>query len=164
VSAGPTRADTLALSSSAFESGGRLPSVYTHDGEDRSPPLSIGGVPAESETLALVVDDPDAGDEPFVHWLLWDVPADTRTNPPGVNQTRRVAALDGAAQGTNDFGELGYLGPRPPADDGPHTYRFTLSAVDGTLPVQAGSRRWAVSDALAEAELARARVVGRYER
>jgi Raf kinase inhibitor-like YbhB/YbcL family protein len=122
------------LSSPAFDAGATIPTKYTCDGEDLSPPLRIRGTQDAVESLALVVDDPDAPSAtPFVHWLLWNVPPDTEEVPEDVPQEQTVSALDGAAQGTNDFGEIGYRGPCPPADDGPHTYRFTVLSLDTML-------------------------------
>ncbi|MFB6176900.1 MAG: YbhB/YbcL family Raf kinase inhibitor-like protein, partial [Halobaculum sp.] len=77
-----------------------------------SPPLEIDGVPSGTERLALVVDDPDAPTaEPFVHWLLWNVLPGTDRIPRDVPETEVVSSLDGARQGTNGFGEIGYRGP-----------------------------------------------------
>ena len=154
----------FALSSPAFEDGGTVPKEYTFDGRDVSPPLSIAGVPESAASLALVVDDPDAPNPPFTHWLLWNVPPSTTTIPADVPQSESVDALDGATQGTNSFGELGYRGPRPPAGDGPHTYRFTLHAVESPLQIQAGAEREAVDAALEDTVLATARLSAEYQR
>lgn len=130
------------VSSSAFDVGTTIPTEYTCDGEDVSPPLRIRGTPDGVESLAVVVDDPDAPSEtPFVHWVLWNVPPDTEEIPEAVPQERTVSALDGAAQGTNGFGELGYRGPCPPANDGPHTYRFTVLTLDTMLDLDPGADR-----------------------
>jgi Raf kinase inhibitor-like YbhB/YbcL family protein len=152
------------LSSPAFENGGSIPTRYTADGEDLSPPLAVEGVPAEASTLALVVDDPDAPPEVFVHWALWDLPADTARVPEGINQSRRVPDLGDAKQGTNGFGELGYRGPRPPEEDDAHTYRFTLYAVDGTPNVQAGANYGALARGLDGIVLSSARLTATYDR
>ena len=127
------------LDSPAFTPGTALPEAYTCDGEDVSPPLRLRGTP-DVESLAVVVDDPNAPSEaPFVHWLLWNVPSDVEEIPEGVPREPTVEALDGAAQGTNDFGELGYRGPCPPADDDPHTYQFTVQLLDTTLDLEPGA-------------------------
>ncbi|WP_247009096.1 YbhB/YbcL family Raf kinase inhibitor-like protein [Halorientalis litorea] len=152
------------LTSSAFANGETIPTKHTGDGADVSPPLSLAGVPGAIASLALVVDDPDAPDGTFVHWLLWGLPPETREIPEHVPQARRVPSLGDARQGTNGFGELGYRGPRPPEGDGPHTYRFTLYALDSTVNVQAGARRRALSNAMAESVVATARLTGTYER
>lgn len=146
----------------AFEDGGTVPVEYTCDGEDRSPPLSVGGLPDGAETLAVVVDDPDAGG--FAHWLLWNVPADGGSIPAGIERAETVSELDGARQGTNDFDEVGYRGPCPPGGDGPHTYRFTAHAVETTLDLAPGGTKAGLTDALSGSTVATARVTGEYER
>ncbi|WP_246982189.1 YbhB/YbcL family Raf kinase inhibitor-like protein [Halorientalis marina] len=152
------------LRSPAFADGEAIPRKYTADGDDVSPPLEIEGVPNGADTLTLIVDDPDAPDGPFYHWLCWNVPADTTRIPEGVTQARRIPDLGDARQGTNGFGELGYRGPRPPAGDDPHTYRFTLYAVSGSLNVQAGARYPTVDDALSGSVVASTRLTGEYGR
>lgn len=125
----------------AFEAGGSIPERYTGVGEDVSPPLAVESVPEGTETLALVFEDPDAPEGPFVHWLLWNVPAETDEIPEDLPQEETLADLDGARQGTNDFDEIGYRGPFPPEEDDPHTYRFTISALDTSLDLEAGATR-----------------------
>jgi Raf kinase inhibitor-like YbhB/YbcL family protein len=127
------------LSSPAFTGGTPVPTRHTCDGADVSPPLRLAG-PPDAESLALVVEDSDAPtDEPFVHWLLWNVPPDTDAIPEGIEPEPTVEPLDGAVQGTNDFGDLGYGGPCPPADDGPHTYAFSVLLLDTTLDLDPGA-------------------------
>lgn len=162
----PTIGDgELSISAAAFDDAGTIPARYTCDGENVSPELAVEGVPDGAGSLALVVDDPDApGSDPFVHWLLWNVPPGTETIPRGVPQGETVDALDGARQGTNGSGSVGYFGPCPPTDDGAHTYRFTLSALDGMLDVSAAAKRDALAEAMADRMLARARITGEYDR
>lgn len=154
----------MTLSSEGFADGERIPDQYTYEGADVSPPLSIGGVPDEAASLVLIVDDPDAPTPPFTHWVLWNLPPDTTSLPEGMPRTARLEAYGGAKQGNNSFGELGYLGPRPPEGDGRHTYRFTLYAVETELNVQARSRRGRVDDAMRGQVVATARLTGTYER
>lgn len=154
----------LSLTSPAFEHGETIPVRYTGEGADLSPPLTIEGVPDEAGSLALVVDDPDAPGGDFVHWLLWNVPADVTEIPEGVPQQETVPSLDGASQGTNDFDELGYRGPLPPEGDGPHRYRFTLYALDGMLDLEAGAKRDSLGNAMDGRIRSTARVTGMYER
>ncbi|MFB6178904.1 MAG: YbhB/YbcL family Raf kinase inhibitor-like protein [Halorientalis sp.] len=132
---------SLQITSPAFDEGETIPAKYTSDGQDRSPPLTISGVPDDAASLALIVDDPDAPNPPFTHWLLWGVPTETTTVPAGISQSRTVSILGGAKQGTNSFDELGYRGPKPPKGAGPHTYRFTLYAVRNSLTLQPGADR-----------------------
>jgi len=154
----------FALRSPAFENGGAIPAEFTCDGENRSPPFRIESVPEDAESLALVMDDPDAPDPPFVHWLLWDVPVDTESVPEDVPAGETVDALDGASQGANDTGDLGYVGPCPPEDDPRHTYLFTLYALEEPLGLDPGAEYDAVLDAAIPRAIARTRYVGQYER
>ena len=154
----------LSVTSSAFEEGGQIPPEYTGDGADRSPPLDIDGVPEGAVSLALLVDDPDAPGGTFVHWLLWNLPPDRTTLPAGVPQRERLPAFGDVRQGTNGFDEIGYRGPRPPSGDGPHTYRFTVYAVDEQLELSAGARRRKLDAALAGSVVASGRLTGEYER
>ena len=160
-----TTPSDLRLRSDAFDPGEPIPTQFTCEGADENPPLRIGNVPSDAATLALVVDDPDApGDEPFVHWLLWNVPADTTRIPRGVATTERVESLD-AVQGRNGFSAVGYRGPCPPTGDGPHTYRFTLTALPDTLGVAPGATRTELAAALDDADsLARTRLTGTFDR
>ena len=115
------------------------------NGERTTPPEDGGTVP-----------------ERFVHWLLWNVPADVGSVPKGVPQERSV--LDGARQGTNDFDETGYRGPLPPEGDGPHTYRFTMYTVAAELDLEAGSRRDDLEAALDGRVPDTHRITGEFER
>jgi len=152
------------LVSSAFEAGEPIPAAYTCSGAGRSPPLSVSGVPTGAETLALVMDDPDAGARPYVHWLVWDVPADRTEWPAGIPDGERVEALGGAAQGTNSRGTVGYVGPCPPPADGAHTYRFTLYAMGSSLGLDPGAERSAVESAIAGTEYGVTTLAGTYDR
>lgn len=152
----------LSLSTPAFADGATIPERYTGVGADVSPELAVDSVPPSASTLAVVVADPDA--DGFVHWLLWNVPADVGTIPEGLPRTERVDSLGGARQGTNGFGELGYRGPLPPEGDGPHTYRFVVRAVDTTLALAAGAKRGRLESALDGHVQATAELTGEFER
>ncbi|PSQ10574.1 YbhB/YbcL family Raf kinase inhibitor-like protein [Halobacteriales archaeon QS_5_70_15] len=151
------------LASPAFGDGEPIPEEYTCSGADRSPPLSVSAVPPEAETLALVMDDPDAGATPYVHWLVWGVPVDRTEWPAGVPEGRRVDEL-GGAQGTNSRGTVGYVGPCPPPDDGAHTYRFGLYALGSSLGLDPGAERSAVESAIGDARYGVATLRGTYDR
>jgi len=163
---GPSESGEFSISSLAFEDGEEIPTQYTceREGEVDSPPLRIDGVPSGAETLALTVDDPDAPNPPFVHWLLWNLPADTEQIPSSVPHGPSVSDLGGAEQGTNDADEVGYSGPCPPPEDGPHTYRFTLYAVDTELELEAGATRGELDAALDGKTVGTARLSGTYSR
>ena len=154
----------LSFSSPAFTAGTAIPQKYTCDGEDVSPPLELRGTP-DTESLALVVDDPDAPtDEPFVHWLVWNIPTDIEDIPEAVPRDLTVEALDGATQGTNDFGSLGYRGPCPPAGDGAHTYRFTVQLLDTRLELEPGADVETFRSAVEPHVSGEATITGSYQR
>jgi Raf kinase inhibitor-like YbhB/YbcL family protein len=104
----------LDLRSAAFEEGGAIPARYTCDGQDVSPPLSWSSSPDETRSLALIADDPDAPGGTFVHWVIYNLPPDTRRLPEDV-PNREETLPSGAAQGVNGAGSVGYMGPCPPS-------------------------------------------------
>lgn len=121
----------MKLTSSAFEDHGSIPRRHTCEGNDVSPPLAITAVPAGAQSLALIVDDPDAPDPAapkmtWVHWVMYDLPPGTSLLPEGVS----AAALH-ARDGLNDWKRTGYGGPCPPI--GRHRYFFKLFALDRLL-------------------------------
>ena len=128
---------SLTLTTTAFPQGGPIPEKYSRDGENISPPLSWSGVPERTKSLALIVDDPDAPKGTFVHWLLYDISPATTHLGEHMPSTQTVA--DGAKQGQNGFGEIGYGGPEPPS--GTHRYFFHLYALDAPLDLPPGVER-----------------------
>jgi Raf kinase inhibitor-like YbhB/YbcL family protein len=113
------------LSSTAFPPGGAIPTKFTCDGRDISPDLAWSGTPDGTGALVLVVDDPDA--RGFIHWLVLDLaPSADGSLPPGIS-----TSAEAPAQGTNDFGRIGWGGPCPPS--GEHRYVFTLTALAAPL-------------------------------
>lgn len=155
----------MKLSSPAFEENATIPERFTCDGEDASPLLNVTEIHSEAETLALIVDDPDAPrEEPWVHWLIWDIPAAADQISEGYPPSGDGKAFDQAAQGTNDFGNVEYGGPCPPTDHGEHRYHFTLFALDTTLGLEAGANRTQLEDAMDGHVLEQDRYVGVYER
>jgi Raf kinase inhibitor-like YbhB/YbcL family protein len=135
------------LTSTAFAEGGAIPTEFSCDGANVSPPLSWAGVPAGSEALVLVVDDPDA--RGFVHWIVLDLPGTDGSLPKDVSPT-----ADSPQQGTTSFGKVGWGGPCPPS--GTHHYRFTLTAVAAPLGLPGHP-----SGPDVEAALGRANVLGK---
>ena len=148
--------------SSSFGDGEGIPVGHTCDGEEVSPPLDVEGVPEEAETLAVVVDDPDAPGGTFVHWLLWNVPADIGNIPGGVAPEPTVTELGGARQGTNGTDEVGYAGPCPPEGDGQHRYRLFVHAVGRELDLDARATREELDAALDGSTVATGRLEGTY--
>ncbi len=144
----------MQLRSPAFDEGASIPSRYTCDGEDLSPPLEISDVPEKAESLAVVMDDPDAPMGTFDHWLVWNI-------PPHTGEISEGAEPDGV-QGRTDFGKLGYGGPCPPS--GTHTYRFKLYALDCTLDLGEGKRKSDLESAMEGHVLQQASLNGRYRR
>jgi len=121
---------SITLTSSAFAEGGAIPVEYTADGEDVSPPLRWSDPPADVETFALICEDPDAPRGTFTHWVLFDLPADTRALGEAVSVEPELP--NGATNGMNDFKKTGYGGPSPPVGK-PHRYFFHLYALDHKL-------------------------------
>ncbi len=138
-SASPTaEVAQLEVVSSAFADGGGIPVKFSCDGDGGAIPLEWTGGPAETLSYVLIFDDPDApGDEPFVHWLMYDIPA----NMSGFESVSKDGRLpNGAAQGQNSRGEIGYAGPCPPEGQ-THTYVVTMYALDAALGLEPGVSR-----------------------
>jgi Raf kinase inhibitor-like YbhB/YbcL family protein len=155
----------MTLRSDAFEDGRAIPRRYTEDGEDLSPPLSWSGLPEGTKELALIVDDPDAPRaEPWVHWVLYKVPADARTLPEGIPPTPVLDVPPGALQGKNSWGTIGYRGPAPPRGHGTHHYHFRLHALEAPLRAAQGLDKAGLQEAMQGHVLAEAELVGTYER
>jgi Raf kinase inhibitor-like YbhB/YbcL family protein len=123
-------AGTFTVSSTAFKAGETIPTKYTADGADISPPLNWSGAPAGTRSFVVIVEDTDAPGGTFTHWVLFNVPEDAAGLPERV--PKQPVTSDMALQGTNDFGQLGYGGPSPPPGS-PHHYRFTVYALDNML-------------------------------
>src|SRR5437762_9347386 len=129
-----TQGGTMKISSASFAASEMIPKRFTCDGPDVSPELSWTEPPAKTQSFALIMDDPDAPAGTWVHWVLFDLPADTRELPE--SSSRQEHLENGAKQGKNDFGKIGYGGPCPPAGP-PHRYFFTLYALDQTTGLKA---------------------------
>jgi len=150
------------LTSTAFAANQTIPAKYTCDGADVSPPLAWKDPPPATKSFALVCDDPDAPAGTWVHWVVWDMPPTLRGLPENLPKTPTLD--DGTRQGTNDFKRTGYGGPCPPPGHGPHRYVFRVYAIDSVLGVAPGSTKSALEKAVTGHTLARAEVIGRYER
>jgi len=123
----------LKVTSPAFQPGGSIPSKYTCEGQDNSPPLAWSGAPANTKSFALIVDDPDAPDPAkpqrvYVHWVVYNLPATTTAL---AENGSKKGVLRGGVQGKNDWGKAEYGGPCPPI--GRHRYFFKLYALDTEL-------------------------------
>jgi Raf kinase inhibitor-like YbhB/YbcL family protein len=148
------------LSSAAFADGARIPPRHTADGDNISPHLSWSDPPAESESLALLCEDPDSRSGHFAHWLAWDIEPSQRQLNEGVPAS---AENYGIRQGENGFGQTGYGGPRPPAGP-PHRYVFRLLALDTRVDLKSGAKREDLERAVEGHVLAEARLTGVYGR
>ncbi len=145
----------LKFSSPVFGNNEAIPSKYTADGEDISPPLSISGVPSETATLVIIVDDLDAQGAVWDHWVLFNIPKDVTTIPEGTTP-------GGAKKGRNSWGGNGYGGPNPPS--GTHRYRFRLYAVDNIVGLDAGATKAEVLQAIEGHIVAKSEFIGKYGR
>jgi len=152
---------TLSLSSTAFEEGEVIPTKYSCEGEDVSPPLTWNEPPVETQSLVLIVDDPDAPLGVFTHWILFDLPPDGRELLEAALTEDQLPS--GAIQGKNGLGEIGYTGPCPPPGS-LHHYRFKLYALDQPLALKAGSSRTQVLSAMQGHVLAQGQLTGTYQR
>lgn len=147
----------IRISSPAFEAGGTIPRRHTGEGEDLSPPLEWSGVPEETRELALICDDPDAPmPEPFVHWVVYKIPADKSGLPEGSAQ--------GALEGRNSFGNMGYGGPMPPEGHGTHHYHFKVYALGTQLDLAPGLSKEHLLAAMEDHVLEEGELIGTYER
>lgn len=155
------RGQTMHLSSTSFQDGSRIPAKYTCSGAGISPQLAWNAPPAATASLALIVTDPDAPRGIFTHWVLYDLPAETRALPEGLPGVGQLP--DGALQGRNDFGEIGYGGPCPPPGS-PHHYIFTLYALDAKLNLPVGEKRAQVEAAMQGHILASGKLIGLFQR
>lgn len=152
---------SLQLTSTVLKDGHPIPSEYTCDGRDISPPLSWSSVPDGTQSFALICDDPDAPGRVWVHWVLYDIARDITELIPNIPAQETLA--NGAKQGSNDFRRIGYGGPCPPKGR-PHRYFFKLYALDVVLNLRAGATKQTLLDAMKGHVLAEAQLMGTYQR
>jgi len=148
------------VSTTAFQDGGLISKKFTCDGPDISPALVWTESPARTKSFALIMDDPDAPAGTWIHWVLYDLPGDARKLEEGVAKDLQLP--DGARQGRNDFGKIGYDGPCPPKGR-PHRYFFKLYALDRKLKLKAGAKKAELERAIKGHILAEAEMVGRFQ-
>jgi hypothetical protein len=151
-----SRGGTIEVSTPAFDDGGMIPTQFTCDGAGVSPPLAWSGVPAGAQSVAIVVDDPDAPSGTFTHWVLAGLPV-----AEGV-VGEDVGTPGGAVSALNSAGKPGWTPPCPPS--GTHHYRFTVYALAGRAPFPAGAATKAALQAIAGASLAQGTLTGTYSR
>lgn len=156
---------SIQLTSTALAAGQPIPTQYTGDGRDISPPLAWSGLPDETRELALICDDPDAPRaKPWVHWVIYKLPPDLSGLPEGVPTQAVLATPVAALQGKNDWGTIGYRGPAPPRGHGVHHYHFKLYALDAPLDTPPGLSADELTAAMAGHILASGKLVATYER
>jgi hypothetical protein len=127
------------VKSPAFQDGQEIPRKYTCQGDDVSPALQIDSVPVGTKSLALIVDDPDAPNGTFYHWLAWNLAPTVTEIPEGAGRGGDPGPLRDARQGKNGFDDIGYRGPCPPS--GRHRYRFNVFALKEALDLPEGATR-----------------------
>jgi Raf kinase inhibitor-like YbhB/YbcL family protein len=155
----------ITLSSKAFDEGQTIARRYTGDGKDVSPPLSWSDVPPDAKEIALICDDPDAPTpEPWVHWVIYRISPTVTELPEGIPPIERLSTPNGALQGKNSWGRIGYGGPAPPKGHGLHHYHFKLYALDTALNLRPGADNKALLAAMAGHVLAEGELIGTYER
>ena len=154
----------FSLSSPAFEHNTRVPKTYTGEGKDTSPPLEWSAPPPETRSFAIICEDPDAPRGTWDHWLIWNIPPDTRKLTEGVAKTDTVTLLEDACQGKNSWPQIGYNGPMPPPGHGTHHYNFVLYALDTVLDLKSGADKKALLAAMDKHILGKAKLTGTYSR
>ncbi|MGD8785981.1 MAG: YbhB/YbcL family Raf kinase inhibitor-like protein [Phycisphaerales bacterium] len=150
----------IKITSSAFQQEGMIPSKYTCDGADVSPPLQWDEIPEDTKSIALINDDPDAPMGTWVHWVLYDLPADTKELAENIPPEETLP--NGAKQGITDFGKIGYGGPCPPS--GTHRYFFKIYALDSQLELESGANKNQLLKAMEGHILAQGELMGKYKR
>jgi Raf kinase inhibitor-like YbhB/YbcL family protein len=152
----------LELTCSAFQANGAIPLRYSAYGDNHSPPLQWTAVPG-AQAFALILEDPDAPRaEPFLHWMIWNIPGDVTSLPENLAQVHKLDQPSGAIQARNDSGGVGYFGPRPPADS-VHRYHFQLFALGEPLHFGPDARLQEVVNALKGDVIVQADLIGLYQ-
>jgi Raf kinase inhibitor-like YbhB/YbcL family protein len=160
----------ITVTSPTLKEGETIPRQYTPDGRNDSPPLAWSGVPAAAKELAVVCEDPDAGNPPpFVHWVVYKIPATAKglSEALPIDATTKMPAdLAGTVQGTNGFRRTLYRGPAPPAGK-PHHYHFVVYALDAPIAMKPGQvplTRGELLDAIKGHVIGQGELVALYER
>lgn len=149
--------EKISISAEGFKEAGLIPDEYTCEGKDISPSLSWKGIPAGTKSIALIMDDPDAPGGTFVHWVLYNLPAEIQKLP------KAMPLPDGSMQGMTDFGQPGYGGPCPPPGK-PHRYYFKIYALDTKLNLPPGASKNQVENAMVGHILTKGELMGKYQR
>ena len=151
----------LRVQSAAFNANGAMLAKYSEYADGVSPALTWQAV-AGAKSYAVIMEDPDAPNKPFVHWLAWNIPANVTSLPEGLQEQPRLTEPEGVLQGRNTRGSIGYYGPKPPVGDPAHHYHFQVFALDTVLPLGWGADRDQLLQALQGHVLAKGEIIGRY--
>jgi len=149
----------LEIRTTAFATGQSIPSKYSYKGENISPELVWSDVPANTVSFVIIVDDPDAPNGDWVHWVIYNIPGDSRRLTEGFPKSAYVN--NSIAQGFNDFGLIGYDGPYPPQGRA-HRYYFKIYALSKSLNLKAGLKKKDIVDAIKDSILQQAEMIGMY--
>lgn len=152
----------MTITSSVFNHNEYIPSKYTCEGENHNPPLTFSKVPENAQSLALIVEDPDAPSKTFTHWLIYNIPPASNAASPATLQIHENQVPRASMQGMTDFGKVGYGGPCPPV--GTHRYFFKLFALDSMLDVPQEATKQEVEEAMKGHVLDFAELIGLYEK
>jgi Raf kinase inhibitor-like YbhB/YbcL family protein len=152
----------MKITTTAFPDRGSIPPKYTCDGANISPELSWSGVPEAARSLVLLMDDPDAPVGTWSHWTVYNIPPEATGLPEGTPTLEKLPR--GMLQGKNSFHKIGYGGPCPPPGHGPHRYFFRLYALNKLLDLRPGVSRIVIDEAIRGYVIARAELMGRFER
>lgn len=159
--------EPITVTSSAFNNHDNVPLKYTAYGENVSPQIVWGELPEGTQQLALIMDDPVAPTpEPFVHWVVYNIPATATELPEGMSSDERVtepAELEGTINGISGLRRAGYFGPRPPADGELHAYHFWVYALDTELNLDSGLNKAQLLEAIEEHIIGAGMLMGHYE-
>ena len=155
-----TGQSAMQVTSTAFKDGQPIPRQYTCDGVNISPPLEWNGTPKSARTIAIIADDPDAPSGTWVHWVVYNLPAENIGLVENLPPTEDVKA--GGFQGKNDFQKIGYGGPCPPS--GTHRDFFKVDALDIELPLKGGATKAEVEKAMQGHIVAQTQLMGTYQR
>lgn len=157
--------NSFSLKSDVFSNGHEIPKKFTGEGKDDSPPLHWTLPPPGTKSYALICEDPDAPTpEPFIHWVIYGLPASASTLPEGIPSKASFDKPIHGMQGVNSFGKIGYGGPMPPVGHGKHHYHFKLYALDQEIPLPPGVDQKTLLKAIQGHVLQQAELTGIYQR
>ena len=150
----------ISLTSPVFSNGSKIEPIYTCDGKDISMPLMIEGIPPNTRSIAILMEDPDAPTGIFTHWILYNLPPNIKWLPQDFDSY--ISKIKGAKEGRNDFGKIGYGGPCPPS--GTHRYILHIYALDSKLSLHPGANREQFLEAIKGHVIDENRLMGKYSR